>query len=271
VNVFPYTSAAATDTVRDALVLAAGNGDRFKNGSPESKLLQPVLGQPLILRTLHTAREAGIDTFHVVLGYRARTLRALIEADVPAGAAVHFLYNPDWQLENGLSVLAARRALRDRRFALLMGDHLFDASVLSRLLRTSAQPGESLLAVDSSLADPDVAAEATKVRLSGNHITAIGKELTRYDALDTGLFVCDPSLFLALDSAVADADTTLSAGILRLAERGAMRAVDVAGAAWFDIDTVADLETAESQLTTSPREGPRRALSARWGGRAEAV
>ena len=42
-----------------------------------------------------------------------------------------------------------------------------------------------------------------------------------------------------------------------------MRAVDVAGAAWFDIDTVADLETAESQLTTS-RRGARRALCARW-------
>ena len=177
VNVIPHIPAAATRTVRDALVLAAGNGDRFKNGSSESKLLQPVLGQPLILRTLHTAREAGIRTFHIVLGYRARTLRALVEANVPAGALVNFLYNPDWQLENGLSVLAARRTLRDRRFALLMGDHLFDAAVLSRLLRTPAQPGESLLAVDSSLADPDLAAEATKVRLSGNRITAIGKEL----------------------------------------------------------------------------------------------
>ena len=253
-NVIPHVPAAATRAVRDALVLAAGNGDRFKNGSAESKLLQPVLGQPLILRTLHTAREAGIHTFHIVLGYRARTLRALVEANVPAGTVVNFLYNPDWQLENGLSVLAARRALRDRRFALLMGDHLFDASVLSRLLRTPAQPGESLLAVDSSLVDPEAAAEATKVRLAGNRITAIGKDLERYDALDTGLFVCDPSLFVALDSAVADADTTLSAGIRRLAERGAMRAVDVAGAAWFDIDTIADLETAESQLTTSRAE-----------------
>jgi len=270
VNVIPHIPAGATRTVRDALVLAAGNGDRFKNGSSESKLLQPVLGQPLILRTLHTAREAGIHTFHIVLGYRARTLRALVEANVPAGAVVNFLYNPDWRLENGLSVLAARRALRDRRFALLMGDHLFDASVLSRLLRTPAEPGESLLAVDSSFADTDLAAEATKVRLSGNRITAIGKELARYDALDTGLFVCDPSLFPALDSAVAEADTTLSAGIRRLAQRGAMRAVDVAGAAWFDIDTVADLETAESQLTTS-RRGHRRALCARWGGQAEAV
>ena len=135
------------------------------------------------------------------------------------------------------------------------------------MLRTPAQPGESLLAVDSSLADTDLAAEATKVRLSGNRITAIGKELGRYDALDTGLFICDPSLFPALDSAVAAADTTLSAGIRRLAQRGAMRAVDVAGAAWFDIDTVADLETAESQLTTPHRAPGARCVRAGVGRR----
>jgi choline kinase len=254
VSVIPHVSTVGNRTVRDALVLAAGNGDRFRNGSSESKLLQPVLGQPLILRTLRTAREAGITTFHIVLGYRARALRALIEPNVPAGCVVHFLYNPDWQLENGMSVLAARHMLRDRRFALLMGDHLFDASVLARLLRTPVQAGESLLAVDSSQTDADIAAEATKVQLSRGRITAIGKDLSRYDALDTGLFVCDPSVFAALDSAIEEGDTTLSAGIRRLAERGAMRAVDVAGAAWFDIDTVADLETAESQLTTSRAE-----------------
>jgi choline kinase len=245
---------AAVGTVRDALVLAAGNGDRFKNGSIESKLLQPVLGQPLILRTLHTARRAGITTFHVVLGYRAPALRAAIERDIPAGSDVRFLYNPDWHLENGVSVLAARQALGDRRFALLMGDHLFEAAVLARLVRTPAGAGESLLAVDSSPAAPEVVAEATQVQLAGTRITAIGKQLAHHDALDTGLFVCDPSLFPALDLAIAAGETTLSSGIRRLAARGAMRAVDIGGAAWFDIDTVADLETAESQLTVPRAE-----------------
>jgi choline kinase len=254
VRVLPHVAGVTTAPVRDALVLAAGNGDRFRNGSIESKLLQPVLGQPLILRTLHTAREAGITTFHIVLGYRARTLRAVIERRAPADADLFFLHNPDWQLENGVSVLTARTALGDRRFAVLMGDHLFEAPVLARLLRTPVRAGESLLAVDSTSTDPEIVAEATKVQLSGNRITAIGKQLARHDALDTGLFVCDPSLFDALDSAVASGDTTLSAGIRRLAERGAMRAVDVGGAAWFDIDTVADLETAESQMTVSRAE-----------------
>jgi choline kinase len=234
--------------VWDALVLAAGNGDRFQNNTKHSKLLQPVLGQPLILRTLDTARDAGITRMEIVVGYEAGELRALIERHVPAGAAVHFTFNPDWQLENGVSVLAARDRLCDRRFAVLMGDHLFEAPVLTRLLDTTVADGESLLAVDSRAVGSAVAQEATKVRLEGSRIVAIGKDLADYDALDTGLFVCAPALFAALDGSRADGDTTLSGGIRRLADRGLMRGVDIGGATWCDIDTVADLRTAETML-----------------------
>ena len=62
--------------LRDAVILAAGNGDRFKNSPHHSKLLHPVLGQPLILRTLETAVAAGIPTLNVVLGYEADRVRA---------------------------------------------------------------------------------------------------------------------------------------------------------------------------------------------------
>ena len=247
-KVFPQSGAGS---VQSALVLAAGNGDRFKNGSGESKLLQPILGQPLILRTLQAARAAGLTTIHVVLGYRACAVRAAIEKGRPAGVTIHFLHNPDWQLENGLSVLAAKAALQNRRFALLMGDHLFEAPVLARLLRTPIEPGASLLAVDSRPASPAIVAEATKVRLAGSRITAIGKQLAPHHALDTGMFVCDPSLFDALEDAVVAGDTTLSGGIRRLADKGAMRALDIGRAAWFDIDTLDDLATAESQMTTA--------------------
>ncbi len=238
--------------VRDAVVLAAGNGDRFKNGTRQSKLLEPVLGRPLILRTLATAAEAGILSFHIVVGYQADKLRAVVERGAPRGTAVHFTYNADWHLENGVSVLAVRERLRDRRFALLMGDHLFEPSVLSRLLQMAVRADESVLAIDARPAPPDVAAEATKVRMSGDRITSIGKELGTYDALDTGLFVCAPALFAALDIARQGGDTTLSGGIRQLAARGLMRGADVGGATWHDIDTLADLATAETLLASQP-------------------
>ena len=86
------------------------------------------------------------------------------------------------------------------------------------------------------------------MRISASRITAIGKDLTAYDALDTGMFVCAPSLFAAIDAARAAGDTTLSGGIRRLAARRLMRAVDIGDADWYDIDTMDDLQHAESLL-----------------------
>jgi choline kinase len=161
---------------------------------------------------------------------------------------IHFSINPDWHLENGVSVLTARDRLDGRRFALLMGDHLFEAPMLAQLLHTPIAADESVLGVDLRTTTPAVVAEATKVRLSGSHITAIGKDLEPYDALDTGLFVCAPSLFDALETSRAFGDTTLSGGIRQLAARGLMRAADIGDGSWHDIDTIDDLEAAANLL-----------------------
>jgi choline kinase len=129
-----------------------------------------------------------------------------------------------------------------------MGDHVFEPAVLRRLLQFSLQSDESVLAVDARPVAPTVAAEATKVRRNDSRIIAIGKDLIDYDALDTGMFVCSPLLFDALEASRAQGDTTLSGGIRQLAARGLMRAAEVGDTTWCDIDTVSDLEAAESAL-----------------------
>lgn len=245
---------AAEGPVLQALVLAAGSGNRFRHPTGESKLLQPVLGRPLILRTIETARDAGLRAFEIVLGYQADRVQGVIEREAPPDVAIHFTYNPYWDLEDGVSVLAARSRLRSR-FVLLLGDHLFEARVLRQLLRAPTDPGQSLLAVDSRPTAPEIAAEATKVRLSGFRITAIGTALADYDALDTGLCVCAPSLFPALQSARADGDATLIAGMRILAAGGLVRAFDIGDATWFDIDTIEDLRHAESLIRRQTRTG----------------
>jgi choline kinase len=239
--------------VVNAIVLAAGNGDRFRHVTRDSKLLHPFLGQPLLLRTLESAREAGIDRITVVLGYQAERVRTLVERGAPAGVTVSFAFNPEWHLENGVSVLAARTVVTDARFTLLMGDHIFEPAVLRGLLQTPIGEDESILAVDARPVQPEIAAEATKVRRDGSRIIAIGKDLLEYDALDTGMFVCSSGLFGALEQARAAGDTTLSGGIRQLAARGLMQAVEIGDAAWCDIDTVSDLEAAESVLGAATR------------------
>lgn len=234
--------------VTRAVILAAGNGDRFHNPTHDSKLLQPLLGQPILLRTLDAAREAGIESATIVVGYQAERVRALAERGAPAGLAVSFAFNPEWRLENGVSALAAKPHTRDDRFALLMGDHVFEPPVLRRMRGLEVAAHESVLAVDARDVPPAVAEEATKVRREGSRIVAIGKDLADYDALDTGLFVFSPDLFDALETARAEGDTTLSAGVRHLAVRGLMRGMEIGNATWCDIDTVSDLAAAESVL-----------------------
>jgi 1L-myo-inositol 1-phosphate cytidylyltransferase / CDP-L-myo-inositol myo-inositolphosphotransferase len=237
--------------VQRAVVLAAGNGDRFRNGSTHSKLTTFIGGVPLLARTLASAHLAGVTDAYVVLGFDADRVRALAEAEAPNGLALHFHLNPEWHRENGLSVLAVRGRLSDGPFALVMGDHLFDARVLRRMLRTPRR-GAALLAVDSRIDDAHDTSEATKVRLRDGVVTAIGKTIEPFDALDTGLFVCEPPLFAALDAARGEGDTTLSAGIARLASRGLVRGMDIGDASWCDVDTVEDLETAEDVARRLP-------------------
>jgi choline kinase len=241
--------------VRRALVLAAGNGDRFRNGTSHSKLLTPVAGTPLLIRTLAAAQRAGIMDAHIVLGYDADAIRALALSHMPPGLRLHFHLNPDWHLENGRSVLAARPVMNEpfatEPFALLMGDHVFEADVLRGLLRSPLESGEALLGVDRFTTDSEIVSEATKVRMRHGRITAIGKNLDPFDALDTGLFVCQSSIFDALDASCRAGDSTLSGGVRRLAARGLVRGVDIGSSRWCDIDTRNDLTMAEEMLAVA--------------------
>jgi choline kinase len=232
--------------IRRAVILAAGNGDRFQGKTTPSKLLVPVAGMPLISRTLVTAARAGIQAIDMIVGYQADAVRDTATATTLPGVTLRFHHNDRWHEENGVSALVSRPHVGDEPFALLMGDHIFHWKVLERMLVHGVGADESLLAVDRSEASPERTAEATKVRLAGNRITAIGKQIHPFDALDTGVFVFTSPIFTALEESAAAGDTSLSGGVRRLAARGLMRALDTHGSAWWDLDTVEDLDHVQS-------------------------
>ena len=110
----------------------------------DSKLLQPLLGRPILLRTLEAARRRGdAARSRSSLGYQADRVRALVERGAPAGLSLSFAFNPDWQLENGVSALAARPLAGGERFALLMGDHVFEPPVLAAHAAAAGRPDDS--------------------------------------------------------------------------------------------------------------------------------
>ena len=242
----------ARPAVTEAIILAAGNGDRFADPAHRSKLLYEMAGRPLIARTLEAASAAGILHAHVVVGYRPAEIAAACRRLAPRRLRLSFHVNDAWQLENGVSVLAARRAA-PQRFAVLMGDHVFPSASLRRMRELGLAVGEAAVAVDRRIGNAALVAEATRVLTDGDRVVAIGKALDDFDALDTGLFVFDASLFDALERSCAAGDTTLTGGVRLLAEAGCIRAMPIGDASWFDIDTPADLRAAEAAVLSAGR------------------
>ena len=187
-----------------AVILAAGQGHRLlerSRGLP--KPLTPVLGVPLLERTVLSCRAAGITEGFVVVGYRQEVLIPAITALARRyEMALRAVENPMWEEGNGTSALAAAPYMH-RAFFLLMCDHVFEPEMLGHLRAAVDDADVCRLAVDRRIEEIFDLPDATKVRLNGQTITAIGKDIAPFDAIDTGLFLCRPVLFEALERARA--------------------------------------------------------------------
>ena len=203
--------------VNQCLILAAGNGTRLRpvSGGLPKPLVQ-FRGKPILEHVILRAHQAGIDKFVIVVGYRSDLIRRWFDSRWFGNVSVTWVENPDYHKHNGISVLEAREEIREK-FLLLMADHLFESKTARVLMKQPLAPGEVILAVDSKIDRVFDLEDATKVRREGKLIVDIGKEIANYDALDTGMFLCDPALFDSLESATRDGNCSLSDGMRQLA------------------------------------------------------
>ncbi len=231
------------------VIIAAGRGSRLA-GRAASKPLLEVAGRPLIDRAIDAARRAGVRRFVVVTGYEAAAVEAHLAARAAAeGLAIETLRNDEWEKDNGLSVLKARGRAGER-FFLLMADHVVDPGLLAGLAAGGGDAGGIVLAVDRRVeGHPHVDLDdVTRVRVEGGRIAEIGKRIDVFNAFDTGVFLCTPGLFEALEESQARGDFTLSGGVRALAARGRARTWDAGALFWIDVDDEAALAKAEAAV-----------------------
>ena len=240
------------DMVTKAVIIAAGRGSRLKGRYADvPKPLVPVAGVGLLKRTILTAKRAGITDFAIVTGYRSDEIQSAIESDSQVDVRIEWVYNAGWEEGNGKSVLAAREAVGDDAFILMMSDHLVDPQIITGLRNANLARDECALAVDSRIDRIFDEDDATKVMVHSDKIDAIGKTLESHNAIDTGVFLCNPTLFSALEDAISTGDDSLSGGIRTLASEGRMRAHDIGDLFWEDVDTPESLVHAQRALVRS--------------------
>ena len=244
------------------LIIAAGKGRRLQQRG-NSKPLIPILGIPLIERVIRAALEAGADEFYVVIGYRGEQVRDFLKQLAERLAIpITPLVNEDWEQENGVSVLQARGVLHEP-FLLLMADHLFDPDLVRSLITLPLGDGEIALAVDGNTRNPLIdMGDVTRVRMEDDgsaeskKIRDIGKGLADFNGFDTGIFLCSPAIFKALEqSKEKDGDTSLSGAVRVMAAAGRAKAI-LTDEFWIDVDDSAAFRKAEQALLKRLRDKP---------------
>lgn len=242
------------------LIIAAGRGSRLSERG-DSKPLIPLLGLPLIERVLLTADKAGLTEFIVVTGHNNEAMeRHLTRFSQSRDITITTIKNEEWEKENGLSVLKAKQLL-DENFILLMGDHIFDKTLLVKLKNEKVGDGEVVLAVDYNIETNGfvVDGDVTKVLVEEDRILDIGKDIKKYNAYDTGIFLCSPTTFGAIEESESYGNTSLTGGVRVLAKKGKAKALDIKDNYWVDVDDEETYRFAEGKLLSTlkkPADGP---------------
>lgn len=236
--------------IKDALILMAGLGSRLR-GSLENvpKPLVQIAGRAVFSYIIDELERAGIENLYAITGYNSEALLAGLKPLIPSEMKLRAIHNPEWEKQNGVSVLAAKSHLRSP-FLLTMGDHLFGPLIVDLAIH-NANLNLLNVAVDRKLDSIFDLPDAMKIKTTTDRVMAIGKDLKDYDAVDTGLFVCPTEIFNYLERARRGGDCSLADGVRAMAADGKVRAIDIGDAWWQDIDTPEMLAAAEKVLGDS--------------------
>ena len=249
-------------TTRQTVILAAGNGSRLSAARGNlPKPLVRVAGRALIEHALEQAELAGVEEAIIVTGNAADQMRAHLDG-VSTSLKLTIVHNPRYHDPNGVSLLAAEPFINGR-FFLQMADHVFAHPVLQFLDRddASSDPSAARLLVDFKPVNLDED-DATKVCVADGRITAIGKEIYPYDAVDTGCFRLDSRVFTALHDVARHEPPSVTLGMRQLIARGELAPTALTGVRWTDVDTPEDYAKAELLLGAAMRRRVSREISA---------
>lgn len=215
-----------------AVVLAAGLGTRLKANVP--KPLVKVAGREILYRNLRTLSELRVDEFIVV----ARDKR-IEEFLIKHGFKYKIVWNNHPEKGNGYSLYLAKDYVDDD-FVLIMGDHVYERAFVEKAIKGKGLIGDRI----AKYVDKD---EATKVLCKDGRVAEIGKELDKYDYIDTGFFVLSPDIFKYAEEIVKEKGD----GEVKLSEiigRAKPPVTEVSGHFWMDVDTPEELKKVRREL-----------------------
>lgn len=241
----------------DAVILAAGRGNRLKDFNPDGrpKSLLEFGGRSLLSRELEWLAKTGVERVEIVVGYEADQIIAHV-GQQPVCPQVSFAHNPRFLEGSAISLLAAQDTLLGARDALVMdADVLFHPAILERLV---ASPHANAYLLDRGFEPGD---EPVKIAVAGGRMVEFRKVLApglRYDELgeSVGFFKFDGETCRAIEAACRAYDAAGKGDapheeVLRdllLADPDRFGFEDVTGLPWLEVDFPEDVARATQNI-----------------------
>jgi choline kinase len=227
-----------------ALILAAGRGSRLGElGKDTPKCLLQMGEQRLIEHQLETFAEAGIAPVAMVVGYCSDEIREIV------GIRAEYVSNPRWATTNSLYSFSLAREWVSGPLVVINSDTIIHPEILERLLREK----DNAFAYDSTSGK---SREHMKVEVVDGRLVRMSKELSVEDSdgENVGVLKFDKettdALFDAAKGLVAQGyeKSWIGAAVQEIAHTHPMKAVDVAGLPWGEVDSSYDLDRVRKSI-----------------------
>ena len=237
------------------LILAAGRGSRLgdKNGGT-CKCLIEVGRKPLVEHQIEALARCGVGPVGMVVGYGADDVQEMV------GIRAEYIRNPRWSVTNSLYSFWLARDWIQGDLVVLNCDVLFSPRIVERLLEVEGDA----LAYDSSSGERR---EEMSVKVVDGRLAEMSKTIPTEEVSGENvgiLRLTDETVRLILAQAEklihAGRETDwLGSAVSEVARTRPIRAVDIHGLPWGEIDFPADLAKVRKTVWPAIRRAERSA------------
>jgi len=229
-----------------AIILAAGNGRRlypYTKNIP--KCLLDLGGQTILENQLNCIKDCGINDVVLVLGYKSEKIENFLKNNYISGMKIKTLYNPFYKSTNSLLSMWEAREELNQDVIIMNSDDVFEFAVLENILNVADQNICLPIKIKKKYEQEDM-----KVKINGNKITNIGKELNNFisgESLGLRLFRKRGVSLLkrAIEEEVRTKDAKKKwyvSAIVRLIELGnEVNYLNIKNLFWMDVDSPKDI------------------------------
>ena len=221
------------------IIIAAGQGSRLRAKTDKPKTLTKIHGTPIIDTLLNNCKKNSIKEILIITGYNSNSIEKYLH-DRWRDLNVRYIYNDEWRLENGISVLKAMPNIElNEEFLISMSDHLYFSDSLEVVMNSQLNNKLVNVGLDLNIESIFDIEDGMKVQVDTESfiISKMSKNLRNYNAIDIGLFKCKYDFFHYLNGAYKKNQCSLSSGCNALIKDGLLGGVDIDNRFWLDIDT----------------------------------